>query len=474
MKNHVVAERFIFLGKWTTVAPVHIGAEERDESSADMQLAVDSHGKYYIPGASIAGAARSYLAKCLQNDTEFRAGNEQNVLRALFGDDFQSLLTVFDAPCTSSARPGVRDGIEIDQKTGIAADKRKYLIEVLEAGVTFEFCVWLSIYPQNPFKVDRSEILRLVRTMLEGFSAEHEIQLGAKVRKGWGKGKVDNWMIWQYRMPDHIEQWLNLCGLHPVSRDDAGEVIDLNKLGQPLTDDQRRYFTIEADLAVKTSILVRRTSEVLDEPDFIHTSANGQGMIPGTSAAGALRARVEKIAKTVLPDADGMLNSMLGPRYDDAKKTPLTAGRLWIEEQALEKGSLRVQGRNSIDRFTGGTIDGALFHEAPWWPDSINQENWKLHVALELTDDDVTTRKEAALILHAFRDLWVGDLSIGGEASGGRGVFLGVKALLEFPGKPKLTMRRAGEDTVTVAFEGSNAEAAWKEWGAIETALVEQ
>jgi hypothetical protein len=274
-------------------------------------------------------------------------------------------------------------------------------------------------------------------------------------------------------MPEHIDQWLNLSGLHPVGGVDAGEVINLGKLGQPFTNDHRRYFTIKADLAVKTSILVRRTSEVLNEPDFIHTSAKGISMIPGTSAAGALRARVEKIAKTVLSDSDshGLLNSMLGPRYDDVKKNPLTAGRLWIEEHALDGGGLRVQGRNSIDRFTGGTIDGALFHEAPWWPESSDQIHWQLHVALELTDDDATTRKEAALILHAFRDLWVGDLSIGGEASGGRGVFKGLKADLDFPGKPKLNMCRVVDDNVTVVFGGNDPDQAWKEWQAIEHAL---
>ena len=78
-----------------------------------------------------------------------------------------------------------------------------------------------------------------------------------------------------------------------------------------------------------------------------------------------------------------------------------------------------------MDRFTGSTIDGALMETEPVW--SKTGENFILRLRI-----DNYKNHEATLLLHLLKDLWTGDLPIGGEKSIGRGVLKGIEATLYF------------------------------------------
>jgi CRISPR/Cas system CSM-associated protein Csm3 (group 7 of RAMP superfamily) len=416
-----------------------VGGEPAADSTADLQVSVDSLGRCHIPGSSIAGSARNYLARKLQSREDYQSRDaarwrEPDALHALMGDDFESLLSVFDAREITQSTPTLRDGIEVCAIDGIAADERKFLSEVLPAGSKFEFRFWLRLFDTNPFNTSEADLLQLLRTMLDGFSVENGIRIGKRVRKGWGRGVAD-WKIYCFEMPEHLDAWLD----NDFSK---ARLLVPDDLGEPLLTDRRRVFRIEAAFSAKASVLIRRESEVLDQPDFVHISENGIYPLPGTSVGGALRSRIEMIANTRLLNADALINGMLGPRYERAIKTRLTAGRLTVEESRLEGGSARVQGRNTIDRFSGATLDTALFHEAAWWPNRSDEVHWKLVVRLELPEDKETADLESALLFMAFRDLWLGDLAVGGESGSGRGVFLGCWARLEHPDAGEIVLNR--------------------------------
>ena len=108
-------------------------------------------------------------------------------------------------------------------------------------------------------------------------------------------------------------------------------------------------------------------------------------------------------------------------RSGDAKAQPF-ASRVEVNETVVNtvKTDL-VQNRVSIDRFTGGARDTALFNEQPIFGGTDSD----LVVELKLLNPAC---REIGLVLLLLKDLWTGDLPLGGESSVGRGRFKGKSA----------------------------------------------
>ncbi len=102
---------------------------------------------------------------------------------------------------------------------------------------------------------------------------------------------------------------------------------------------------------------------------------------------------------------------------------------------------MSVQNRVSIDRFTGGTRDGALFNEQPLFGGAQSL----VTVDLQLENPQ---EYEIGLLLLLLKDLWTGDLPLGGEISVGRGRLRGKNCQLEY--------RNGQEQTWKLLANGAN------------------
>ena len=76
-----IVRRLYAQGRWKLKSAAHFGGDET--GVADMCLLQDANGKSFIPGPSIVGAVRSYLArKCMTwvnySDTESIAKEPKN------------------------------------------------------------------------------------------------------------------------------------------------------------------------------------------------------------------------------------------------------------------------------------------------------------------------------------------------------------------------------------------------------------
>ena len=432
-----VVRRIYARGNWKLRTVAHFGGDET--GIADMCLLQDTHGKPFIPGASITGAGRSFLAKQLLPWAEYSDPRglvkEPKRLKDLFGgadkSDTMSALIVADGTCVSEkANTSIRDGVRIETKTGSAADKAKFNVEVVERGTEFELefvCVIRDGDDQREFK-------KLFLALLHAFQ-QGDIQLGARTRRGYGRGKVNSWEIRDLQMdnPKNVMAWL------------SGDVWKTNQGKSKLTPtrlptDQRRFFRIEADFELRTSLLIRSSSEKPDDPDMVHLHSNGKPVIPGTSFAGAFRHRAALIAKAIgwhthQKDADTVCE-MFGAVHkqdddnNDSNQTTPWASRVLIEERLVENVKPQWQDRVAIDRFTGGSLQSALFNEKPVYPCPIKAET-QTNVQLRLTLEE-PEKAEIGLLLLTLRDFWYGNAALGGETSGGRGTLRGIKAELKF------------------------------------------
>ncbi len=419
----VIVRRLYARGKWILNSVAHFGGDET--GIADMCLLRDVEGHPFIPGASIAGAARSFLAEQSLPWTEYRNGlsKEPPSLKRLFGGagekDTMSALIVADAACVSEqVTTSIRDGVRVDNYSGSAADGAKFDVEVVERGTEFELCLECIIREGD----DNNELEKLFLALLHGFQ-KGDIRLGARTRRGYGRGKVASWEIGDLRMDDSkdVMAWL---------QDKVWSRPPNNLTPNPLPSDQRQYFRLEANFFLRTSLLIRSSPSDPKDPDMVHLHSAGEPVVPGTSFAGAFRHRASLIATTIGCWSEDAVSEIFGPVHKQETKDPedLWASRVWIEEKLVENVEPRWQDRVAIDRFTGGSLQNALFNEKPLFPICFkdlkkSKPHLRLIVKLEEPEDE-----EIGLLLLTLRDFWNGHATLGGETSNGRGTLQGFNA----------------------------------------------
>ena len=104
--------------------------------------------------------------------------------------------------------------------------------------------------------------------------------------------------------------------------------------------------------------------------------------------------------------------------------------RFIVQETYFREGvTPAAQSRNRIDRFTNATIEHMLFTTQPVWQQ--RQDERTLHISFSIK---ACKPWEAGLALFLLRDLWLGDLALGGERSIGRGRLEGLGAVIHFEG----------------------------------------
>lgn len=482
-----ILERWVITGTLVLETPAHFGNGDADPLT-DMPLLLDEvEGRPLLPGTSIAGALRSYL-----REREYGYGKAEDKASAtskLFGsirttdeEGNQSPLIINDALGTSAGFE-LRDSVAIDPETRTAEDQKKFDMQLLAAGSTFDLRFELLVS-----KDSKSEDLRdALFTALRGLQ-EREITLGARKRRGFGQCTVTDWQVYKFDLTnkDGLLDWLGFDQnlREPVPAPQPDDTL-AKKLGVTLTEEQlkktdkRSCAHLTAHFAIDGTLLIRSGFGDANSPDAVHIRSARDGnpvpVIPGTSLAGVLRQRAVKIGRTIAPDvqakkkdqlltkrnkenqevplskAEAFVNEMFGPAEVKADEKHAKASRVTVKETKIENTSQLVMTRVKIDRFTGGAYESALFSEQP----EVGKPG------VESITLDLTLRNpkdaELGLLLLLLKDLWTGDLPIGGESSVGRGRLKGLSATLktkdqtwEFTGK---------DEEVTVTPDAEKLEA---------------
>ncbi len=500
-RHRHLRQRIVVTGQLELTTPAHFGNGDADELT-DMPLLLDEVSKQaLITGASLAGALRNYLRERQwgyelpmpsrdMRSPFYREWNEtENDLLAakLFGghrgyeDGAQSPLIVDDALSEGLPEVELRDGVKIDPRTRAAEEKKKYDYQLLAAGTRLNLRFELLLDDDEKENAQRKKALAIALQAL----ADGEIRMGARKRRGFGCCSVPKWTVTTYDLhePNDLLAWLK-TGF--AAKQDAERIPDnqpprdiASLLGVSLTEsdliDRREWFEIEADFEIDGSLIVRGGFDEQDRgPDVVHLrtkrNVGKKPVLPGTSTAGAIRHRALRIANTLAGKGDeavagarNFIGGMFGPEMEnpkdkesrgkkadknDEKKVEPRASRVVINEELITGGQDLVQTRIKIDRFTGGTIEAALLEEAPHFGGDV-----KLRLWLRNPKD-----AEIGLLLLILKDLWLGDLPIGGESSIGRGRLRGVKAKLRHSRNGEIEMSdesRNGEIRLT----GENAAA---------------
>ena len=445
-KSRQISGRWVIEGDLVLQTPTHLGNGDTD-GIVDMPLLLDeATGRALLPGTSLAGALRNYLR-------ERRHGFEQRaadtLIEALFGGEKgndegnQSALIIDDA---LGAMPQIelRDGVRIDPITRTAkidVDNGilrgyKYDLQLLEAGTTFPLRMELLLSRGN----DQQQMKQMLALALHGLEAG-EVAIGLRKRRGFGVCRVERWRVTRYDFtkPTDLLAWL--AEDHPDWKFAPGDqrsgqhIADLLGVSLNHIEDRRNLCRIRACFILDGSLLIRAGFGEQDRgPDTVHLHSARPGgarkpVLSGTSLAGALRHRAERILRTIgnAAQATTMIDNMFGPaRITSGDKQKARSSRLIVSETVIENPVNLVQNRIRIDRFTGSVHGTGLFNEQP-----VFGKNDTL-VAIDLTLRNPQDA-EIGLLLLLLKDLWTGDLPLGGEIGIGRGRLKGVEAVIETP-----------------------------------------
>lgn len=426
-----IAQRIIVRGTLILDTPTCLGSGDAD-SPTDLALLRDSVSDCaLLIGSSVAGALRNYLR-------EYEHGygvEEQKGARAthLFGgtrrdpDGEQSPLIINDAISSTIPTVEFRDGVEIEPITGTAKTGHKYELELLAAGTEFTLSFELLI-EKDKNQTEQQALINDLALALRGLE-QHEIGIGMKKRRGFGRCHVEEWQVWNFNLEDSGDRtsWLNFehwrTGFIPIFNVYTLIQEGLTQAGLQVEEsweDKRDRFLIHATFKLVGSLLIRSGQDSTGRaPDVVHLKSHRNDelkpVLSGTSLAGVLRHRAERIVKT-LGSCSPIVDKLFG--YVVGKQSQ--ASRLVVHERVIEYATELVQNRIAIDRFTGGAYHGALFDEQPIFGGDVTIE-------LELRNPQ---EHEIGLLLLLLKDLWTSDLPVGGESSIGRGRLQGKNATL--------------------------------------------
>jgi len=458
-QHRSLIERWVVTGNLRLETPAHFGNGEAD-ALTDMPLLLDEvEGRPLLPGTSIAGALRNYLCEI---ESGYGVPEKQGSLAStLFGgargfeDGEQSSLIVEDALAASGGFE-LRDGVAIDADTRTAKDEAKFDIQLLPAGTTFPLRFELLVN-----KNDNGQALRnALATALHGLETG-EITLGTRKRRGFGQCTVTGWQVWKYDLKNKNgllawlaqgHDWPEVSAVSPQTGSDLAAKLD-DAVLRSKEADGRKLARLSATFTLDGTLMIRSGFGASDTgPDMVHLHSPRAGrqervpVLPGTSWAGVLRHRALKIARTVSGDdkekAQMFVEGMFGPsKIDREDSKHAKASRISIKESEIVDASALVVTRVKIDRFTGGAFESALFSEQP----AVGKSRTHLSLYLNLrkkaqpdkSEDLEKAEKEfqaeVGLLLLLLKDLWTGELPLGGESGIGRGRLQGLNATLTTP-----------------------------------------
>ena len=372
-------------------SPLAIGSGENANTDSDIIL--DSSGKPTIPATAIAGVFRNYL-----NVGEYselfgyisKAGTNSPKDKA-----HESDIRFYDAQLISdSSFTTVRDSVKLEDKVGV--NGAKFDMEAVETGISFETVIELKDDGSDA----ESDILRTLEAINAGF-----LRIGSKTSRGYGRLKVVSLKKAEFTLPDDKAKWLDF---------DLFDAEDKCYKETALPDSADDFISIKLKLKQKGAVSIRsytvKNADDISSADYIQLSLkDGTPVIPGTSWAGAFRDRFRQLSN------DTLANELFG--YVDTVKLSQKKSLIYFSESEIVGGEMKVITRNSIDRFTAGTKDGALYTEKTCYNGSCGLEIFINKNGLE------DAEKNIALICAVICDLDKGYLAVGGLTSVGRGMF---------------------------------------------------
>ena len=436
MKRASIIGRIIITGKLLVKSPLLIGsgADESDETNdKDIHVLKNLDGQPFIPGTSICGVLREYMANTNPEMLKYIFG-DVNTKSTIENQEFLQSSIQFEDIALEKYKIVFRDGVKIDDFTGTGFKGGKYNYEAVERGAYGNLRLTVNLrgchidqentdskeYTLNDIKNAIADLLKAL---------EDGIKLGAFTTKGFGQVQVENIFagLYDFRSQDDVISWLKQKTPSPEKASIKIQPLQLKD------KNNSNDFIVEADFAFNSSFIVKdydmneKVGNNKISAVSLYSKENREYIIPGTTLKGIFRHQAEYILRKLGHD-ETVLNSLMG---SSDQKNQLKS-RFVVFESYISMNNVEAAAhtRNRIDRLTGGTLQGMLFTTKPVWQKDSKLPSLKIRFEIHNANG-----AEAGLALFLIRDLSLGHVAIGGEKSIGRGTLFGISTKISYKGK---------------------------------------
>lgn len=438
------------------VTPLAIGSGDNSMLS-DSLVVLDVNGLPYIPGTSIAGIVRHAIGE--EKAEVFFGKPESENSKEHYGSDIVftecrmvgkegkvvdglDSVNFLDSDFYSYFRElPIRQHVRINHR-GVASDAGKFDEQVIFKGTRFCFEIEV-LSPEREREEDFKSVIEILK--------DDTLRIGSSTRRGLGAIKVCS---------------LKTAVLNLNDKSDLQAYLDKPST---LNDEGWSKWNNEDEIKVSSNEAYYRY-ELRLKPDDFFLFGSGMGdddadmtpvkamcihweemppifkteliLIPGASVKGALAHRVafyynrqtdqyaDDKTKEELDEVCGSKNLAVKELFGyegerkDGKTVGQQLGKVIISDVILNrKGKEKLLNHVAIDRFTGGTIDGALFSEKVTC-DLIGREEDYYQINVFVRHQDYTPNVIISLE-KAFTDICCGMLPLGGGVNRGNGRFSG-------------------------------------------------
>ncbi len=426
MATDKIIGKYILEATVKNTAPLLVGSGRGDET--DFEVIKDASGYPLIPASGFAGMLMKSLDLLQLTPSE---AMQLEYFRGSSGtketDVTQSHIIIHELKINDGAAYviGVRDSVKINQLTGTGIPGAKFDYEIVEPGVSFQLYCEVTVREQFD-----GLMFRKFLEFIAYRGMQNKYVQGAFKSSGFGMLAWSDIRIYGF---DFSKPGNNDADAWFAYLSSEGKKVPQN-LWQGFTSSPLPFYepdllVISGDFEIRNSLIIRsdgndtKTEKNQEkEPDKIHlTNSEGVPLLTGKSLKGPLRHRCLKILKTLdVPYAEKMIDELFGFVNESEKSYKDKAGISKVrsfEQEVIGAETGQVQPRIKVDRFTGGTVEHALMQTQPLW-----HKNECITIRFEVQDPEPV---HAGLLLLAMKDLFHGDLPIGGEKQIGRGVLKG-------------------------------------------------
>jgi len=392
--------------------PLKVGSNASDFIQ-DSPVQKDWNGLPVILGTSIAGVLRKDFGGDKADIFGEDKGSKVIISNALLVDEkgkvCEGLLTSKSDFLKIFDNLPMREHTAINSK-GVTTNGAKFDEEVVYKGTRFKFSIEFIEENKSTFE----DILNLLKNPA--------FRLGGGSTKGFGKFKI-------------IEIKSKLCDLenYSSSLNDILSHCEEYATKQSTSNATHTAYTLKIrpdDFFMFGSGFGDGDADMTPVYEKVVDYKNGklsdkQVLIPASSIKGAIAHRTTyhyNLQNKLFignSDAKETIKEIFGEAKNSKKDIDGSKGKLLISDCFKEtEEQIKTFDHVSIDRFTGGAIDGALFQEKTVANDG---ESYTIEILLE----DNVKDDELKAFENALKDIATGMLPLGGSTTKGHGVFSG-------------------------------------------------
>ena len=404
------------------LTPLKVGSNASDFLQ-DSPVQKDWNNLPMILGTSIAGVLRKEFRGDIKEVFGQESGSRVIFSNALLLDEkgrvTETLLLKKSDFLEHFDTLPIRDHTVLSEK---GVSDNKFDEEIVYKGTRFKFSIEMIEEDKESF----DEILKLL--------ALSSFRLGGGSTKGFGKFKIEGIKTQKFNTASY-EEYSSSLNYPLTDKKNIQEQDNSNYTKYLLKIEPEDFFIFGSGFGDKDADATPLYEQVIDYTAKKLTQK--QILIPASSIKGALAHRTafyynkaqeiysenfkDKERQKHLGENNDAVNAIFGHKKELAedKKTELGhKGKILICDCYKEdKNQTKTFDHVSIDRFTGGAIDGALFQEK-----TIAQKDmWEVEILLEKN----IKGKELEAFEKALKDVTTGMLPLGGMTTKGHGVFVG-------------------------------------------------